>query len=143
MAANSQRVPLEHASEGWLARTIRPALWLGVVFNAMVAGMVAFPETLGVFAALPPVGSTFYRLMLVYFVVLFSATYGWLAMQPVISRPVVGLAVLGKAGVFVVAAWCLARGEIAPRTFAVASGDLVFASYFCLWLRATRAVAVP
>jgi hypothetical protein len=122
---------------GWIARIVRPVLWIGVGFNAVVAGMVAFPAPLGDFAALPPVGEPFYRWMLVYFVVLFSATYGWLARQPVISRELMGLAALGKAGVFVVAAACVVAGEIPMRAFVLASGDLLFSVYFFAWLRAT------
>jgi hypothetical protein len=123
----------------WVARAMRPVLWVGVVFNLCVALMLVFPTTLGGFAALPPVGSDFYRWMLVYFVVLFSATYAWLALQPAISQPLIGLAALGKAGVFVVALVCLVRGEVELRTFAVALGDLAFAAYFMAWLRTTGA----
>ena len=121
----------------WPLRAMRPVLWVGVAFNLCVALMLVFPDTLGGFAALPPVGSAFYRWMLVYFVVLFSATYAWLAVQPVISQALVGLAALGKAGVFVVALVCWTRGEVEFRTLAVALVDLVFAAYFMAWLRAT------
>jgi hypothetical protein len=123
---------------GWSAsvrRAMRPVLWIGVVFNALVAMMLLFPWAFG--AALPPIGSVFYLWMLVYFVALFSATYAWLALQPHISRPVVGLAALGKLGVFVVSLACLVRGDIPPRTFLVAVADLVFALYFLAWLRAS------
>jgi len=126
-----------------IARAIRPVLWLGVPFNAMVAAMVAFPGPLGDFAMLPVVDAVFYRWMLVYFVVLFSATYGWMAMQPIIPRPVVGLAALGKAGVFAVALACVLANQIPVRTFLLACGDLVFALYFFAWMRATRVAPEP
>ena len=121
----------------WITRSIRTVLWIGVPFNLLVALMLVFPDTLGGLAALPPVGTEFYRWMLVYFVVLFGATYAWLALQPTISPPLVGLAALGKLGVFVVALACLLRGEIQGRTFAVALVDLAFAVYFLAWMRAS------
>lgn len=116
---------------------MRRVLWVGVVFNALVASMLMFPSTLGALAALPPIGSVFYLWMLTFFVVLFSATYAWLALEPTISRPVVALAAFGKTGAFVVALACLLRGDIQLRTFWVSIGDLAFALYFFFWLRAT------
>jgi hypothetical protein len=123
------------------SKKMRRVLWVGVVFNALVALMLMFPSTLGVLAALPPVGSVFYLWMLTFFVVLFSATYAWLALEPTISRPVVALAAFGKTGVFVVALVCLLRGDIQLRTFLVSVGDLVFAVYFFVWLRSTAVSA--
>jgi hypothetical protein len=117
---------------------VRPVLWVGVGFNAVVAGMLLFPWRLGGLDALPEVNPVYYRWMLAYFVALFSATYGWLALQREISRPVVALAALGKTGVFVVSLVCLLRGDIPARTLAVACVDLVFALYFFAWLRTTR-----
>jgi hypothetical protein len=120
---------------------MRRVLWVGVAFNALVALMLMFPSTLGALAALPPVGSVFYRWMLTFFVVLFSATYAWLALEPTISRPVVVLAAVGKTGAFMVALACLVRGDIQLRTFSISIGDLAFAAYFFLWLRATAVSA--
>ena len=99
--------------------------------------MLMLPTTLGVLAALPPIGSDFYRWMLSYFVVLFSATYAWLALSPTISRPVVALAAIGKSGAFIIALVCLCRGDIQLKTFYISVGDLAFAIYFFLWLRST------
>jgi hypothetical protein len=117
--------------------TMRKVLWLGVVFNALVALMLMFPDSLGALAALPPVGGVFYLWMLTFFVALFGATYAWLALAAEISRPIVVLAVVGKTGAAIVALVCLVRGDIQLRTFSVAIGDLAFAAYFLLWLRAT------
>jgi hypothetical protein len=116
---------------------IRKVLWLGVAFNALVALMLLFPSTLGAFAALPPVGSVFYLWMLTFFVVLFSGTYAWLALQPIISREIVALAAIGKTGVFLVALACLLGGDIQLRTFSITTGDLAFALYSFRWLRST------
>jgi hypothetical protein len=121
------------------SKVMRRVLWVGSVFNALVALMLMFPSTLGALAALPSVSSNYYRLMLTFFVVLFSATYAWLALAPTISRPIVVLSAVGKTGAFIIALVCLAREEILLRTFAVSIGDLAFAIYFFLWLRFTAA----
>ena len=117
------------------SKMIRIVLWVGVAFNALVATMLMLPATLGVPVALPPIDSDFYRWMLSYFVVLFCATYAWLALAPTISRPVVALAAIGKTGSFVIALICLARSDIQLETFFISVGDLAFAMYFFLWLR--------
>jgi len=117
---------------------MRYILWIGVVFNALVALMLALPSTLGVIAALPPIDSVFYRWMLIYFVVLFSATYAWLAIQPTISRPVIALAAIGKTGAFFIALVCLLRGDIQLRSFSISVGDLIFSIYFFIWLHFTQ-----
>jgi len=116
---------------------MRYILWVGVAFNAFVALMLMFPSTLGVIAALPPIDSVFYRWMLIYFVVLFSATYAWLAIQPTISRPIIVLATIGKTGAFFIALVCLLRGDIPLESFSISVGDLVFSIYFLFWLRST------
>ena len=120
---------------------MRKILWVGVVFNATAALMLAFPSSLGALVGLPPVSSVFYTWLLSFFVALFGATYAWLASQPTLNRPIVMLAALGKSGVFVIALACLLRGDIEFRTFSVAVGDLVFASLFFLWLRSASTSA--
>lgn len=121
----------------WILRAMRPVLWVGVAFNLVVAGMVLFPATLGALAALPPVGSEFYRWMLAYFVVLFAATYAWLARQPRIPHALVGLASLGRLGVVAVALACVLLEKIELRTFLLTGIDLAFAAYFAAWMRAS------
>lgn len=123
------------------SKMIRRVLWVGVAFNALVATMLMFPETLGVPAALPPIESDFYRWMLSYFVVLFCATYAWLALAPTISRPVVALAAIGKTGSFFIALICLFRRDIQLETFFISVGDVAFALYFFSWLRLTPVLA--
>jgi CHASE2 domain-containing sensor protein len=118
---------------GGLARGMRPVLWIGAAFNVAVAWGLLVPD-----ARLPPVDPLFHRWVLAYFVALFGAAYAWMARQPAIPRPLVALAAIGKAGVFVIALACLRRGELAPGLFAVAGIDLGFALYFLAWLRRTR-----
>jgi hypothetical protein len=117
-----------------LAPAIRPVLWIGAVFNAAVALGLLFPLVPGL--APPSTAPVFHTWTLAYFVALFGATYAWLARQPVIPRPLVALAAIGKAGVFVIALACLLRGDIGPPLFAVAVVDLLFALAFLAWLRA-------
>ena len=115
---------------GWLARAMRPVLWIGAAFNIAVAWQLlsaGAPESSG--------EARFHHWLLAYFVALFGVVYAWLARQPTIPRPLVALAAVGKAGVFVIAVACLLRGGLAPRTFAVAVVDLAFALYFLAWLR--------
>ena len=113
---------------------MRYVLWVGVVFNALVALMLVFPTTFDSWATLPPIGSDFYRWMLTFFVMLFSATYAWIALEPTISRPIVALAAIGKTGAFIIALVCLLLGDIHIKSFFVSAGDLAFAIYFFLWL---------
>lgn len=121
------------AGAGFVASAIRPVLWLGAAFNAAVALGLLLPSVAG--ALLPPPAPAFHTWTRAYFVALFAATYAWLAMQPTIPRPVVGVAAIGKAGVFAIALACLLRGDIGPRTFAVGVVDLGFALCFLAWLR--------
>jgi hypothetical protein len=115
------------------AGVIRPVLWVGAAFNAVVALSMLFPRTFGLPS--PPAGMAFHACILAWFVVLFGAAYGWMALQPVIPRPLVALAAIGKAGVFVIALACLLRGDIGAAMFAVAVVDLAFALAFLAWLR--------
>lgn len=103
--------------------------------------MLLQPSTLGAMAALPPAGSDFYRWMLTYFVVLFSATYAWLALAPTISRQIIALSAIGRAGAFLIALLCALRADIELMAFLVSAGGLAFAIYFFYWLRATAASA--
>ena len=119
------------------SQMLRKILWVGVVFNAAAALMLAFPSTLGSLVGLPPTGSLFYPWLLAFFVALFGAAYAWVASQPIPHRPIIALAAIGKTGVFLIALACLLRGDIEFRTFSVAIGDLAFAILFFLWLRSS------
>jgi hypothetical protein len=118
------------------AAAIRPALWLGAAFNSVVALSLLVPAAFGL--APPPAGAEFNTWILAWFVALFGAAYAWMARQPAVPRPLVALAAVGKAGVFVIALACMARGIIGAPAFAVAVGDLLFALGFLAWLRASR-----
>ena len=113
---------------------MRPVLVVGALFNFFAAAIVLFPDSIGGFADLPLSGSRFYSWMLALFIGLFGGVYVWLSRRPVIDRPIVVLAAVGKTGVFAVALACLLLGELSPQAFAPAVGDLLFAFVFLWWL---------
>ena len=72
---------------------IRRALWVSAIFNASGAVAFAFPAgPLGQLAGLPADVPGIYRALLAMFVLLFGGMYAWLAVQPAVHRPMVGLA---------------------------------------------------
>lgn len=114
---------------------LRRALWVSVVFNLGGAIVFAFPSSpLGQVAGLPAAVPALYRVLVVFFVVLFAGAYAWLAGQPTIDRPLVAFAALGKVGFFaiIVIFWLL--GETPGRGVLAATGDLVLAGLFAWWL---------
>jgi len=122
-------------------KVLRSALWISVVYNTGGALLFAFPSSpVGELAGLPTPVPRIYPLLLAYFVILFAGAYAWLALQPAIDRPLVGLAAIGKAGVFVVIVTFWLLGEVPGRGVLAASGDLVLAGIFAWWLVGARPV---
>jgi hypothetical protein len=115
-------------------RLMRRALWATAAFNLVAALLVAFPDTLGRLAALPAPAPPLYTTLLALFVLLFGGAYAWLARQPRIDRPLVGLAAAGKTGVFLVASVLWLAGEASFPIVVMATGDLGFAAIFVWWL---------
>jgi len=115
-------------------RVVRRALMATAFSNLGGAALFAFPDSIGRLAALPVPVPTVYAMLLALFVLLFGGMYGWLAVQPVIHRPMVALAAIGKAGAFVVVAACWAFGAAELLSLIVISGDLAFAAIFAWWL---------
>jgi hypothetical protein len=122
-------------------RTIRRALWASAVFNMGGALAFAFPDTLGRLAGFPggPV-PVLYRATLFMLIALLGATYAWLASQPIIDRPLVAFAAIGKTAFFVVVVGCWLAGEMAVLGVVSAGGDLFFAAIFARWLLADAPV---
>ncbi|MFT3805453.1 hypothetical protein [Arenimonas sp.] len=114
---------------------IRWTLGIGALFNLAAALMLLFPQSFGAFAGVPVSESVFHTWLLALFVALFGATYAWMAHQPEIPRPLLGLAAIGKTGVFFVALACWIRNDIPLTTFSLAIADLAFAAAFFWWLR--------
>lgn len=117
---------------------IRWVLRFSAVFNSVAALMLLLPDSFGAFAGLPPSGSVFHTWLLVLFVGLFGATYAWMSFQPDIPRPLLGLAAIGKTGVFFVSLACWLRSDIPFPAFSLAIADLLFAAAFFWWLRRSR-----
>ncbi len=114
---------------------IRCVLWVSVVFNLGGALLFAFPSSpLGQLAGLPVPVPPIYRMLLAFFVILFGGAYAWLARQPNLDQPLVALAAIGKAGVFVVIFIFWLLGEATGRGVLVATGDLIIACIFTWWL---------
>jgi hypothetical protein len=119
---------------------LRRALRASVFFNLLGALLFAFPDSLGRLAGFPAPAPHVYTAFIAAMVVLFAGTYGWLARQPEIDRPLVAFAALGKTSFFAVVTACWLLGEVPGRAVLGASGDLVFAALFAWWL-AGRAAA--
>jgi hypothetical protein len=118
---------------------MRGALWVSVVYNFGGAVLFAVPSSpLGQLAGLPTAVPPIYCALLAFFVALFGGAYAWLAVQPTLSRPLVALSAIGKAGVFALILLFWLLGEAPGRGVLVATGDLVLACVFAGWLLGPR-----
>lgn len=113
---------------------MRRALWTSVVFNLAGALGFAFPETFGRLAGLPSPVPHVYSATLAFLVALFGLTYGWLARQPRIDRPLVVFCTIGKAGFFTIVLACWLLGDLPASALRAAVGDLALAGIFAWWL---------
>ena len=118
-------------------KTMRLILWVAAVFNLIAALTFAFPGALGQFIGLPAQVPPLYAALVALFVLLFSGSYAWLAMQPVIHRQLLCFGAIGKTMAFVAAFVFWIFGEISGLLFLMGCGDLVFAAIFANWLRRT------
>jgi hypothetical protein len=118
---------------------MRRALQLTTIFNGVGAFALALPgSALGQFMGLPPVAPPIYRAMASGAVALFGFAYAWLSAQPVIDRPLVALATVGKLTAFASFLVIAFLGQMPMRSVVLDSPDLVFAVIFIWWLRGTR-----
>jgi hypothetical protein len=122
-------------------RIMRRALWTSVPFNLGGALAFAFPGSLGRLVGLPAAAPPVYTASLAFLVALFAGTYAWLARQPRIDRPLVGFAVAGKSGFFLVILALWLGGEVSTLFLLGASGDLLLAAVFAWWLLGAPAAA--
>ena len=113
-----------------MRRTLRVTSFL----NFAAALAFAFPGSLGQIMGLPVPVPRLYSLFIAMLVALFGATYGWLARQPHIDRPLVAFSAMGKSTFVLVAFVCWCLGDLPTRGLLAASGDLVFAGIFAWWL---------
>lgn len=120
-------------------RIVRMALGVSVLFNLGGAVLFAFPaSTLGELVGLPASVPPIYCATVAYFVVLFGGAYGWLAMQPVIDRPLVGFAAIGKGGFFFLVTLFWMLGHAPAMAVGAAVGDLLLAGIFGWWVWGRR-----
>lgn len=115
-------------------KVLRKALWATVVFNAGAVLMTLLPERFEQVMAMPPAAPPFHRAMVAFFIALFGACYAWLAMRPVIDRPLLTVGVIGKTGAFVLAVWFWLAGQLPLPIVLAGSIDLAFAAIFAAWL---------
>jgi hypothetical protein len=116
---------------------MRRALRITTYFNVAGASLFAFPDSVGRLAGLPGPVPHLYSWFIAFLVLLFAATYAWLARQPVIDRALVLFSAVGKSGFFVVVSLCWWLGELPLLTVFGAAGDLAFAAVFFWWLLAS------
>jgi hypothetical protein len=119
---------------------MRRALRTTAFFNVGGALLFAFPDSIGRLAGMPVPVPHLYAWFIAFLVLLFAATYAWLARQPVIDRALVLFAAVGKSGFFALVLLCWSLGELPALTVIVAAGDLAFASIFFWWLLAEPSV---
>ncbi len=123
-------------------KVIRAALWVSVLFNAIAAYCAAYPASwAGQLMGLPLEVPAVYTVLVAWFVIVFGVAYGWLAMQKVINRALVGFAAYAKLGVFVLLALLWLAGQSKGITVLFVTGDLVFAGVFFWWLFKTAKYA--
>lgn len=116
-------------------RLIRPVFGFSAVFNFGAAFLLAFPAgPLGQWIGLPSQVPALYSALAAMFVALFGGMYAWLAMQPVLPRPMVALAAIGKTSAFLLAAILWFAGEVSGRLVQLSIGDLLLAAIYTYWL---------
>ncbi len=121
---------------------MRRVLRLSAVFNLVGALLFLFPESLfGTLAGLPANVPLLYRATVGLFVVLFGASYAWLAYRTPIDRPLVGFGAIGKASFFALVVILWQGGTLPGRTVPIAAGDAVLAGLFVWWLLTSRSAA--
>lgn|GEM_PF-949896 len=123
-------------------RIIRGALWSSVALNLL--GVAVFlPAAMGLRAPLLPIaGPPCYAAQVTLVIGLFCGVYAWLALQPVINRPLLVVGALGKLGFFLSAGVYAATGDIPAKVVPQSAPDLILAMVFLWWAgteRSTRA----
>jgi hypothetical protein len=115
---------------------MRRVLWVAAIFNLGAAAMFAFPSLPpGQLIGLPMSVPGIYRALLAFLVAMFGVVYAWLAMQPIIDRPLVAFSAFGKTGVFIIVLIFWLAGNAPGMGVLTGGGDLFFAAVFFAWLR--------
>jgi hypothetical protein len=114
---------------------IRATFWAAAGYTAIGAYIFAMPNSvLGNLFQMPDQVPPLYTALTAYMLFLFSAMYGWLALQPTVIRPILYLGMLGKCGGFAVGVVLWLTGAIDLATVIMLSGDGLFATFWLVWL---------
>lgn len=119
------------------SRMIRRALAVTAMFNFAAALAFGFPASVGQLVALPNAPAV-YTALTAAFIALFGGSYAWLALQPVISRPLLMLGAIGKTAAFSIFFSLWLFGQVSLLLMIGGIGDLAFALLFFAWLRRSQ-----
>ncbi len=124
-------------------RLVRLALWASVPLNLLgmalfLSAAVGHPSPL-LPLPLPP----FYAAQLALVIGLFAGVYVWLARQPVILRPLLLVATLGKLGFFSLFVLFWTVGDLPFPSVVRASPDLLLGLIYAWWLWPTTTPRLP
>ena len=115
--------------------TFRRILWLSALGNLGGALLFALPASpLGQWAGLPADVPLLYRAFVALFVLIYGGMYAWLAVQPVIHRPMVALAAIGKSSAFALILLLRLFGEVTVMSVTLLAADLALAAIYLAWL---------
>ena len=116
-------------------KVMRIALWASVPYNLGAAVVVAFPTSaLSQLEGFPVRVHPIYGALLAGFAILFAGAYAWLAVQPIITRPLVFMSTVGTEMVFSTVALFCWLGSVSWHLVFATSGDLLFGCIFFGWL---------
>jgi hypothetical protein len=117
----------------------RILFWVAAAFN-LAAGLPLLLTPgfmLQTLEVAPPPDLAFHR-MCGLLVVCFGVIYAMIARDLARYRPLVSVAVVGKAGVFAIFAYAWTQGLAPPRALGVALGDLAFGLAFLAFLLTSK-----
>jgi hypothetical protein len=118
---------------------MRTALWVSAGFNLGAAVFFAFPSSLpGQLVGLPAAAPPVYRGVLALFEALFGGVFLWLALRPIIDRPLVALGAIAKASAVTLICVLGAFGAVSGRFVFASLGDVALAGIFAWWLLSSR-----
>jgi hypothetical protein len=114
---------------------LRATLWLSFPFNLAAAWLLANPTSPPAqFVGIPLHVPRLYSWVIAFLVFEFGVTYAWLASQTQIHRPLLTFCAIGKSGVFAIVLLLWQVAGASGRLLLMASGDLVLAAIWFLWL---------
>ena len=113
---------------------IKTTLKVSGIFNTIAALSVAFPDTIGKFAELPPAGSPFHTALLAALIFITGIIYFRMAYSEQADVPLLIIAGIGKAAIFFIALYYYFNSILSFAAFSLAIGDLLFGVIFLGWV---------